>query len=122
MRQEVARRPLGREEGQDMVNRQMQLRLAVVEEWGRSGRAEDIDRLMEWLEPEMTFTTSRLVDYALGLVTTPEGEAHIQHYLFEGTAVQRNYAALYFKRRGEMKVLDLAVRRGCIDELQAFSK
>ena len=100
----------------------MTLRLALVEEWGRSGRTEDIDRLMEWLGPEMTFTTSRLVDYALGLAVTPEAEARIEHYLFQGNAVQRNYAALYFKRRGEMGLLDRAVRQGCIDEMQAFSK
>lgn len=105
-----------------MGNRRAPLTLAVAEQWGRSGQAQDIDRLMAWLGPEMTFTASRLVDYALGLVTAPEAKARIEHYLFEGNAVQRNYAALYFKRRGNTVLLDQAVQRGCIDGAQAYSQ
>jgi hypothetical protein len=36
--------------------------------------------------------------------------------------IQRNYAALYFKRRGAKNILKEAVKQGCIDKLQAFSK
>jgi hypothetical protein len=36
--------------------------------------------------------------------------------------VQRNYAALYFKRLKEVDVLAEAVKMGCIDRVQAFSK
>ncbi|BAY74514.1 GUN4 domain protein [Nostoc linckia NIES-25] len=63
-----------------------------------------------------------LVDFTLGLVDTPQGQDRIRHYLFNGTQIQRNYAALYFKRRGAKNILKEAVNQGCIDKLQAFSK
>nr|WP_322714982.1 hypothetical protein [Nostoc sp. ChiSLP03a]MDZ8216268.1 hypothetical protein [Nostoc sp. ChiSLP03a] len=88
----------------------------------RAGGVSDIDTLMENLENDRTSATYKLVDFTLGLVNTPQGEDRIRHYLFNGTQIQRNYAALYFKRRGAKNILKEAVNQGCIDKLQAFSK
>jgi hypothetical protein len=87
---------------------------------GRSGAAADVDFLMDHLHEDVDFTTTRLVDFALGLVDTHEGAGRIRHYLFHGAQIQRNYAALYFKRRDEFSLLDEAVAQGKIDEVQAY--
>ncbi|MBC1239617.1 hypothetical protein [Nostoc sp. 2RC] len=88
----------------------------------RAGGVSDIDTLMENLENDRTSATYKLVDFTLGLVDTSQGQDRIRHYLFNGTQIQRNYAALYFKRRGAKNILKEAVNQGCIDKLQAFSK
>ena len=88
----------------------------------RAGRVSDVDTLMDNLESDRTSATCKLVDYTLSLVNTHEGKDLIRHYLFKGTQIQRNYAALYFKRRGAKDILREAVNSGCIDKLQAFSK
>jgi hypothetical protein len=88
----------------------------------RAGGVADVDTLMDNLESDRTSATCKLVDYTLGLVNTHEGKDRIRHYLFNGTQIQRNYAALYFKRRGAKDILREAVNQGCIDKLQAFSK
>jgi hypothetical protein len=87
---------------------------------GRSGAAADVDTLMLNLHERVDFTTTRLVDFALSLVKTDEGADRIRHYLFQGAQIQRNYAALYFKRRDEMAPLHEAVAQGKIDEIQAY--
>jgi len=89
---------------------------------GRSGQAHDVDALMHALITHADFATSRLVDFALGLVDTREGAARLRHYLFHGAAVQRNYAALYFKRRGRTALLEEAARQGKIDAVQGFAQ
>lgn len=89
---------------------------------GISGRAADVDMLMQALHGQDDMATSRLVDYALGLVETKDGRARLRHYLFEGTQQQRNYAALYFKRRNVTYYLEEAVAAGKIDVAQAFSR
>ncbi len=89
---------------------------------GNSGKTEDVDRLMDALALKDDLATTKLVDYALGLVDTRDGRARLRHYLFNGSQQQRNYAALYFKRRGLVDLLDEAVTLGKIDEKQAFSK
>ncbi|BAY24134.1 GUN4 domain protein [Calothrix sp. NIES-2100] len=88
----------------------------------RTGGVSDVDTLMDNLESDRTSATCKLVDYTLGLVNTHEGKDRIRYYLFNGTQIQRNYAGLYFKRRGEKSILIEAVKQGCIDKLQAFSK
>ncbi|MEH2219710.1 MAG: hypothetical protein V7K72_21820 [Nostoc sp.] len=88
----------------------------------RAGGVSDIDTLMDNLENDRTSATCKLVDYTLGLVNTHQGKDQIRHYLFNGTQIQRNYAALYFKRRGAKDILIEAVQQGCIDRVQAFSK
>ena len=87
---------------------------------GRSGTAADVDALMCHLHEQVDFTTTRLVDFGLGLVNTQEGAGRIRHYLFHGAKIQRNYAALYFKRRDELALLNEAVAQGKIDEIQAY--
>ena len=89
---------------------------------GRSGQAHDVDALMHALIAHTDFATSRLVDFALGLVDTREGTAQLRHYLFHGAPVQRNYAALYFKRRGRTALLEEAVVQGKIDAAQAYAQ
>ncbi|MBD2458030.1 hypothetical protein H6G80_28690 [Nostoc sp. FACHB-87] len=88
----------------------------------RAGGVSDIDTLMDNLEHDRNSATCKLIDFTLGLVDTHEGKDRIRHYLFNGTQIQRNYAALYFKRRGITDILREAVSRGCIDRVQAFSK
>ncbi|MEH2272730.1 MAG: hypothetical protein V7K68_30630 [Nostoc sp.] len=89
---------------------------------GRAGGVSNVDTLMESLENEQNTAITKLVDYTLGLVNTSEGKDRIRHYLFNGTQIQRNYAALYFKRKGAKDILIEAVQQGCIDRVQAFSK
>lgn len=89
---------------------------------GKSGKNEDVDTLMRALIEQDDFATSRLVDFALGLVDAPDGVARVRHYLFHGAPRQRNYAALYFKRRGHFALLEEAVTRGAVDWEQAFSR
>jgi hypothetical protein len=93
-----------------------------LEEKARSGRKSDVDFMMAHLHPEMSFLTSRLIDYGLGLITKGQGRRRICFYLFKGNSVQRNYAALYFKRRGNNLLLWLAVLLNKVDKSQAFSK
>ncbi len=88
---------------------------------GNSGGEEDVDVLMKELIENDDLTTIKLVDYALSLVTTRPGSARIRHYLFNGQARQRNYAALYFKRRGNTTLLEEAFGQGKIDSLQAYA-
>ncbi len=88
---------------------------------GLSGAAHDVDALMHALVAHDDLATSRLVDFALGLVDTRDGTARLRHYLFHGAPIQRNYAALYFKRRGRTALLEEAVAQGRIDWAQAFS-
>lgn len=89
---------------------------------GNSGRSADVDTIMHALIAGNDIATTRLADYALGLVDTREGVGRIRHYLFHGTPIQRNYAALYFKRRGRVSLLEEAVAQGKIDAIQAYSR
>lgn len=97
-------------------------RFHVFTAWGASGLPEDVDRLMGALQTHSDIATAKLVDYALSLVATRAGTARIRHYLFNGAPAQRNYAALYFKRRGFFSLLDDALAMGKIDADQAYSK
>jgi hypothetical protein len=97
-------------------------RFELFEQMGRAGTPEDVDIMMESLELDPIGSPHKLIDYTLGLVENIEGQLRIEHYLFNGTQVQRNYSALYFKRIGEIGMLTAAVEMGCIDRIQAFSK
>ena len=94
----------------------------TLKQRAQSGTVSDVDYLMQKLDTNQSFTGYKLIDYALTLVSSAEGANRIKHFLFNGSAVQRNYAALYFKRRGANRIIDEAVRRGCIDPIQAYSK
>lgn len=87
-----------------------------------SGRAADVDFLMEQLDLSRTHSRYKMIDFALSLVASAEGRVRLGHFLFNGSQIQRNYAALYFKRRGDSQLIDAAVQRGCIDEVQAYAK
>lgn len=89
---------------------------------GTAGGPREVDALMASLVAHDDLATSRLVDFALDLVDTRDGVARVRHYLFEGAQRQRNYAALYFKRRGRVALLEEAVALGLIDRAQAFSR
>ncbi len=90
-------------------------------EIARAGSSAGVDYLMHELEGD-NLATTKLVDYALGKVDDPEGVARLDHYLFSGTKRQRNFAALYFKRRGDRQRLHLAVAVKAVDHTQAFSQ
>jgi pimeloyl-ACP methyl ester carboxylesterase len=87
---------------------------------GTSGRKEDVDQLMIILTTGDDLATLKLADFAIGLVHTADGSERIKHYLFNGSEKQRNYAALYFKRRGNGLVLGDALAKGVIDSKQAL--
>jgi len=89
---------------------------------GTSAQRADVDFLMTAMVEQDDFATSRLVDFALGLVDTREGKQRLRHYLFHGEPRQRNYAALYFKRKGYADLLDEAVAMGKIDQIQAYAR
>ena len=89
---------------------------------GQSGSRTDIDRLMSALEVHDDMTTTKIVDNALSQVTSREGIAALRHYLFHGNQTQRNYAALFFKRKGHLDLLNEAVSQGKIDNKQAYLK
>ena len=89
---------------------------------GTSAKPADVDFLMTVLAEQDDFATSRLVDFALSLVDTREGKQRLRHYLFHGEQRQRNYAALYFKRKGYTDLLDEAVAMGKIDHIQAYAR
>ncbi|PKO13039.1 MAG: hypothetical protein CVU39_21110 [Chloroflexi bacterium HGW-Chloroflexi-10] len=95
-------------------------RLVQLTQIGQTGRSEDIDTLMQLLAQKDDLLTTKLVDNALNQVDTLQGCLRIQHYLFNGELIQRNFAALYFKRRGRTDLLVEAVAQGKIDEIQAF--
>jgi hypothetical protein len=97
-------------------------RYDVFKEMGRQGTAENVDIMMRSLEEDPHSSPHKLIDYTLGLVNKQQGKDRIEYYLFNGTTVQRNYAALYFKRRNDRLILAQAVKLGCIDRVQAFSK
>jgi len=111
----------GRTPGQDS-RQDAPLKLDDLKQRAGTGRAADVDYLMDHLDTSLTFSRCKLIDYALSLVSADEGRDRVRHYLFNGSQIQRNYAALYFKRRGMSQILDEAVRRGCIDSAQAYSR
>ncbi|HMN30223.1 MAG: hypothetical protein IAE81_08100 [Caldilineaceae bacterium] len=87
-----------------------------------TGRACDVDALMQRLDDRASFTECKLIDHALGLVEGREGWQQIQHYLFAGNPMQRNYAALFFKRRGATEILAEAIAADAIDSVQAYAR
>lgn len=87
-----------------------------------SGSAEDVDYILSHLTHESTFAMTRYVDYALSLVETGAGTDRIEHYLFHGSLIQRNYCSLFFNRRGDWTIVKKAFDLGMIDEIQAFAR
>ncbi len=85
------------------------------------GKPRDVDIIMHWLN-DADLPITRIVDFRLSLVADPEGIERIAHYLFHGTQIQKNYAALFFSRRNEWCLVNKAYAEGCIDRIQAFSR
>jgi len=86
------------------------------------GRSRDIDRVLDFLNDKVDIPTTKIVDYYLGTVMNPEGIRQIEHYLFHGKQVQRNYCTLYFSRRNEWEIVNKAFKMGLIDQIQAYSR
>jgi|GEM_PF-612837 len=86
------------------------------------GSAPDIDRVMSFLHEKVDLPTTKIIDYYLGTVRSPEGTERIRHYLFQGTQLQRNYATLYFARRDDWPLVNQAYAMGLIDYVQAYSR
>ena len=87
-----------------------------------NGDSKDVDFIMQNLNSESTFAMTRYVDFSLGLVTNEMGIERIEHYLFNGSQIQRNYASLFFNRRGDWEIVKRAFHQGLIDETQAFAR
>lgn len=87
-----------------------------------SGTAQDVDTLMQLLVADSDLASGKLIDYALSLVESVPGSERIKFYLFHGQPVQRNFAALYFKRRGMERPLAQAYALGLIDYQQGFAR
>lgn len=97
-----------------------QLKELIVK--AENGSSRDIDSIMEKLTVDSTLAMTRYVDFALSLVEKTEGIKRIEHYLFNGTLIQRNYASLFLNRLGEWKPVKKAYDQGLIDEIQAYSR
>jgi hypothetical protein len=98
------------------------LSLNELERIARRGTEYDVSVLLSMLTKGQSMLNLKKVDYCLGLVETAEGMTIIRQALFSGNRIQRNYAALYFKRKNEQSLLEQAVEEGCIDEIQAYSR
>jgi len=98
------------------------LTLDAVTLLATTGRTCDVDALMQRLDDRASFTECKLIDHALGLVEARAGRQRIHHYLYAGNPIQRNYAALFFKRRGATDILTEAVAAGAIDAVQAYAR
>jgi hypothetical protein len=100
-------------------------KIRIIESYVRLAEQGDknaIDAIMRDLNKKMTIAQSKFIDFALGHVSRPQGVEVMQHYLFNGTQIQRNYCALYFARRGEYLLLRKAYDLGLVDAKQAFSR
>lgn len=86
------------------------------------GTSEDVDYILGHLTADVTFSVTRFVDYALGLVECDAGIERIEYYLFNGTQIQRNYCSLFFNRRGDWPIVKKAYEQGLIDEIQAYAR
>jgi len=96
--------------------------LKVLVDAARNGTVTDVDYLMDHLSSKSSLVMTRFIDFALGNVETREGIERIHYYLFNGTQIQRNYASLFFNRRGDWEIVLEAFRQGKIDEIQAFAR
>lgn len=97
----------------------------TLDEYARkanSGEPDAVKSIMEMFGSEMTLEESRQLDFALSKVTRPESVEVIKEYLFKGSKIQRNYAALYLGRIHEYIILKEAFDQGLIDDKQAFSR
>lgn len=88
----------------------------------KEGTKENIDFLMNQLNENSSFFMTRLIDFSLGQIETTDGIEHLKHYLFNGSRIQRNYAALTLNRIDEWKSVQKAYKAGLVDEIQTFAR
>jgi hypothetical protein len=86
------------------------------------GHTENIDQVLAQLSDTVDLPTTRAVDLYLGMVTNKSGIKQIEHYLFNGTRIQRNYCTLFFARRNDWHLVNRAYQLGLIDKIQAYSR
>jgi len=84
------------------------------------GENENINFIFSYLNETVSIKVTRYVDFALSVVENEKGIKRIEYYLFNGTLIQRNYASLFFNRRGDYHLIEKANKLGLIDDLQAF--
>jgi len=72
--------------------------LADIAKRVNAGKSSDVDYFMSYLTGKSPTQIVKLFDFAISQIRSAEGIKQIRHYLFNGTKIQRNYAALYFKR------------------------
>lgn len=97
-------------------------KLQELIERAENGLKEDIDYIMEHLSSESTLAMTRYVDFAISLVENESGIKRLEHYLFNGSLIQRNYVSLFFNRKGDWEIVKKAYEDGLIDEIQAFAR
>lgn len=105
-----------------MKNKKFSGKVKELIDRANSGNVEDVDFILNHLTPDVTFATTRFVDYALSFVATDLGIQQIENYLFNGTQIQRNYCSLFFNRRGDWYIVKRAYEQGLIDEIQAYAR
>lgn len=88
----------------------------------KEGTSESIGRIMADLTMETPIVETKFIDFALSFVSSEEGLAVMEEYLFKGSQIQRNYATLFFARLGEYLLIRKAYDMGLIDLRQAFSR
>jgi len=88
----------------------------------KQGTKKSIDSIMQDLNIKSSLAQTKFIDYALSHIETVDGVDVMKHYLFYGTQMQRNYAALYFGRLGEYLLIREAYDKGLVDARQAFSR
>lgn len=88
----------------------------------KKGTQDSIDEIMKHLNKNMTLAESKFIDFALGHIDNDDGIKIMEHFLFHGTQIQRNYCTLYFGRRGDYHIVRKAYDKGLIDAKQAFSR
>ena len=61
----------------------------------RSGTISDVDGIVNDLNMNIPIAQTKIIDYALSFVSSSQGVARMEHFLFHGTRMQRNYCALF---------------------------
>jgi hypothetical protein len=95
---------------------------SFLREKSASGTGSDVDAIMELLNDRTELPVTKLVDLYLGRVGNAEGITRIEHYLFSGTQIQRNYCTLFFARRNDWDLVNRAFKLGLVDYRQAYSR
>ncbi len=88
----------------------------------KEGTSEAIDQVMSLLDETADLPTTKIIDFHLGTVSSTKGVQRIEHYLFKGTQMQRNYCTLFFARRNEWQIVKNAYEKGLIDHIQAYAR